>query len=160
MREVSNCQAMRALGAALFVICAANQGLAEAGEFAALRGGAAIVVDGDTFDLVRIGADGTAEATRIRLWGIDAPERGERGEDQAARRLALLLAAGGGEIECEKAAKRHQRAGSRVVATCWAGAAGALRDSVNCRLIAAGVAVEMPRYSEGRLSGCRQPPRR
>lgn len=119
-----------------------------------LRGSGARIQDGDTFDLVSLDATGQPAAVRVRLWGIDAPERGESGEDRAAFWLALLLTERGGDIVCARAAKRHQRAGPRVVATCWAGDRGSLSTSVNCRLIKEGVAIEVTRFSEGRLSTC------
>ncbi len=113
---------------------------------------ASIVIDGDTLDLVTLTPEGPRRR-RVRLWGMDTPERGEPGARAAAAWLALLLAERPG-IACEAAEAADQRAGGRLVATCWAGRQGTLAESVNCRLIAAGVAVEMVKYSDGALEGC------
>jgi endonuclease YncB( thermonuclease family) len=53
------------------------------------------VIDGDT--LVIAGYDG--EATRVRLVGIDAPERGEPGYNQAADALRELVEGSGELVE-------------------------------------------------------------
>ena len=67
------------------------------------------VVDGDTLDVY-----GRAGRVRVRIYGIDTPERGERGYDSATAALRDLVAAG--PIEC------HPRPGEvtygRIVATC------------------------------------------
>jgi endonuclease YncB( thermonuclease family) len=55
------------------------------------------VIDGDT--LVLSGYDG--EATKVRLLGIDAPERGEAGYEEAGQALRELIAESGGVVEIE-----------------------------------------------------------
>ncbi len=137
-----------------FALCVAGATLGpKATNAQTVTGNAAIVIDGDTLDLVTLGDTGP-ERRRVRLWGMDAPERGEPGARAASAWLALLLAERPGII-CEPAEAADQRAGGRLVATCWAGARGTLAESVNCRLITAGAAVEMERFSDGALRGCK-----
>jgi hypothetical protein len=52
--------------------------------------GAPVIIDGDTVHL--IAPDGSE--TAVRLWGIDAPEKGHDGWREARAALALLLASG------------------------------------------------------------------
>jgi len=70
------------------------------------------VIDGDTFDLY--GRDGRV---RIRIYGIDTPERGERGWRAATEGLRALLAAG--PVAC--AVRPGEVTFGRLVATCDAG---------------------------------------
>ncbi|MBR0656331.1 thermonuclease family protein [Plastoroseomonas arctica] len=99
--------------------------------------GRAYVVDADTLQIA---------GTRIRLHGIDAPERDQsctragvawRCGQQASAALATLLA--GRELRCEP--RDHDRY-DRVVAVCWAGAV-----DVNHWLVDQGWAVAYRRYS-------------
>lgn len=150
-------QGILAAGAALWIGASGSMAGAEPPD--ADLAGAPIVIDGDTLDLVTIGRTGRPERVRVRLWGIDAPERGAPGAREAAGWLALMIAEGGGGVACLRAEARDQRAGARVVATCWAGEVGEPLESLSCRLIAAGAAVEMRRFSDGALAECRRPPK-
>lgn len=47
------------------------------------RGIVSFVIDGDTVIL--------ADKTKLRLWGVDAPEKGEQGADQATSFLKSLI---------------------------------------------------------------------
>lgn len=71
----------------------------------------AVAVDGDTLRCPEVESDGAREAVaalradldrvnhRVRLARIDAPERGERGFEEASRALALLIE--GQAVICE-----------------------------------------------------------
>lgn len=69
------------------------------------------VIDGDTFDL-----HSRAGRVRIRIYGIDTPERGERGYQAATEGLRALLAAG--PVAC--AVRPGEVTYGRLVATCMA----------------------------------------
>lgn len=104
----------------------------------ALHAGAvARVVDGDTFYLVGV-------KTRIRLWGVDAPEAGESGGSEATEALATLVA--GRELACEELDRDRF---ARIVARCL------LDDGrdVGRILIETGAATEMLRFSGGYYGG-------
>jgi endonuclease YncB( thermonuclease family) len=105
------------------------------------------VVDGDT---LRMGE------TRIRLWGIDAPERNqtcegkdgqtyECGRDSAAVMLEL---ARDRTVECE--VRDHDRY-RRVVAVCRTESG-----EINAAIVRRGWAVDWPRYSRGRYQADEQ----
>jgi micrococcal nuclease len=55
---------------------------------ATIEGIVSSVVDGDTFDMV---LDGSKRTTRVRVFGIDAPENGEPFSAMAVRRARVLL---------------------------------------------------------------------
>ncbi len=112
--------------------------------------GHAIVVDGDT---IRVGE------TRVRLWGIDAPEKGQKCSFKltahpwpntttheydcgagATTALRYMLARDP-SVTCQ--AKAIDRFG-RTVAVCWNG-----EGNIGARMVAAGHAVDVPRYSGG-----------
>lgn len=95
----------------------------------------ALAIDGDTF---KIGSE------RIRLFGIDAPERRAAGGAAATRALQSLLDQG---VICE--AVDTDRYG-RTVAMCF------LEDGADiaCALVAMGHAEDWPRYSGGRYAAC------
>ena len=96
----------------------------------------AVSIDGDTFKI---------DGHRIRLWGIDAPERSEIGGTAATLALQGLLDRG---VTCQ--AVDVDRYG-RTVAICM------LDDGTDiaCALVAMGHARDWPRYSKGRYEGCR-----
>lgn len=95
------------------------------------------VVDGDTIRL---------DGERIRLWGFDAPERGQTcmidGREraigaEATEGLTAILA--GGELSCRT---RDRDRYGRTVAECWAG-----RQSIGDAMVRSGWAWALPRYS-------------
>ena len=59
------------------------------------------VVDGDTVDVVPAATRRRGKVTRVRLWGIDAPEQGQPLGPQATRALNGLLHDGGGALRLE-----------------------------------------------------------
>ncbi|WP_034853870.1 thermonuclease family protein, partial [Inquilinus limosus] len=98
------------------------------------------IVDGDTLRV---------DGERVRLWGIDAPERVQLcridGRDEpigreATEALRSILAHG--ELRCET--KDRDRYG-RTVAECWAG-----QVSVSDAMVRSGWAWALPRYSKDR----------
>ena len=95
-----------------------------------------LAIDGDTFKI---------DGHRIRLFGIDAPERSEIGGTAATLALQGLLDRG---VTCQ--AVDVDRYG-RTVAICF------LDDGTDiaCALVAMGHADDWPRYSGGRYGGCR-----
>lgn len=88
------------------------------------------ITDGDTFR-----CDGSL---KIRLWGIDAPERNAPGGLAATRALADLTH--GQTLVCRRRGKSYDR----VVAQCWVG-----RQDVAGELVRRGHAVDLPRFSRG-----------
>jgi endonuclease YncB( thermonuclease family) len=108
--------------------------------------GSADVVDGDTLSI-------RGKTTRIRLYGIDAPEGQQTCDDalgkrylcgsRAADALADIIGRNG-EVECQE--EDRDRYG-RVVATCKAHG----RD-INAELVRQGWAIEYSQYSDGRFS--------
>ncbi|MCP9237912.1 thermonuclease family protein [Lewinella sp. JB7] len=100
----------------------------------------AYVFDGDTLRLVG------KTRLRTRLWGVDAPEKGEAGSDRA--RDALITLAGGRKITYIPIdTDRYGRTVARVF----------LRDGreINRLLIDSGVAKEYCRYSKGFYGRCK-----
>jgi endonuclease YncB( thermonuclease family) len=87
--------AMWGLGAVLGLAGLAGLGgSAQAAEGAEIwRGVVERVVDGDTVSLLT----GDYERLRIRLYGVDAPERGQEGGGESTRALTRLI--GGREVE-------------------------------------------------------------
>ena len=88
------------------------------------------IIDGDTFRC--------DSSLRIRLWGVNAPERHEAQGPAATRALAELTR--GKTLVC----KRRGTSYNRTVAQCWIGD----RD-VAAELVRLGAAVDDPRYSRG-----------
>jgi len=94
------------------------------------------VVDGDTLYLNNV-------ETRIRLWGLDAPERGEKGGNAATR--ALREIAHGERLTCKEV--DIDRYG-RIVGQCFLADGG----DVTALMIESGKAREYVRYSGGYYS--------
>lgn len=109
--------------------------------------GQASVIDGDTLEI---------HGTRIRLWGIDAPESSQlcRGEDglqyrcgaQAANELDALIARR--PVKC---APVNLDQYGRTVAACSAGGADLAE-----WLVLNGLALDWPRYSKGRYGAAQR----
>ena len=93
--------------------------------------GQARPIDGDTLAL---------GPTRIRLWGIDAPEAGTPEGRDATRLMAQALALG--PVRCRDTGGRSHE---RIVARCE-DASG--RDLAQ-RMVGAGLAVDWPKFSQG-----------
>lgn len=94
------------------------------------------VVDGDTFYLEGL-------STRIRLWGVDAPERDEEGFDAATDKLTALVA--GKSLSCEQVDTDKYK---RIVARCYFADGGDL----SAAMIASGAASEYRRFTDGYYS--------
>ena len=88
------------------------------------------VVDGDTLRC--------NDGTRIRLWGIQAPERHEPAGPASTRALARIVT--GKTLVCEAKGRSYER----VVARCWIG-----RTDVAGEMVRQGQAVDWPRFSGG-----------
>lgn len=101
------------------------------------EGRLARIVDGDTFYIE--GVD-----TRIRLWGVDAPERDEAGFDEASAMLESL--AGGETLSCEHMDRDRY---GRIVARCRLGDGVDLSEA----MIKSGVATEYLRFTQGYYGG-------
>lgn len=95
------------------------------------------VVDGDTFYLEGL-------STRIRLWGVDAPEREELGFDEATETLAALVA--GQTLSCEHIDTDRYL---RIVARCYFADGRDLSEA----MIESGAAAEYLRFTQGYYSG-------
>lgn len=91
------------------------------------------ITDGDTFR-----CDGNL---KIRLWGIDAPERNAPGGLQATKALANITA--GQTLVCKRRGKSYDR----IVAQCWIG-----QRDVAAQLVRQGHAVDLPKFSRGYYS--------
>lgn len=94
------------------------------------------VVDGDTI---------ACAGERVRLWGLDAPERHDPTGPAATRALARLTARQ--PVTCTEAGKRSY---GRLVARCT------LPDGrdLACEMIRGGWAREWAGYSRGYYTGC------
>lgn len=95
------------------------------------------VVDGDTLYLEGL-------STRIRLWGVDAPERSEQGYDDATETLAALVAS-------ERLSCKHVDTDTygRIVARCYFGDGRDLSEA----MIRSGTAEEYLRFTHGYYGG-------
>lgn len=96
------------------------------------------IIDGDTFSL-----RGTSR--RIRVWGLDAPERDEAGGSAATETLRGLIA--GQTLVCEV---RDMDRYGRLVGQCF------LPDGrdITAEMIRSGAASEYCRYSRGYYGTC------
>lgn len=101
------------------------------------QGRVARVVDGDTFYLEGL-------ETRIRLWGVDAPERDEEGFNEATDMLALL--AGEEALSCEHVEIDPY---DRIVARCYFESGADLSEA----MIDSGTATEYLRFTKGYYGG-------
>jgi len=129
---------MRRISVALMLALLSSAALAD--DFV----GQASVIDGDTLEI---------HGTRIRLWGIDAPESSQlcRGEDslqyscgaQAANDLDAFIARR--PVNC---APVNIDQYGRTVATCSIGGT-----DLGKWLVLSGLALDWPQYSKGRYAG-------
>lgn len=125
---------------------------------AELRGSVVRVIDGDTFD-IRI----PNQKVRIRLCGIDTPERGQPNARKATKFLRNLIADQrivcvpvGDGTPCDGRSRRTNR--SRVIAQCFVGT-----EDVAAHLVRRDLACDWPKYSGGhyrRVAGGRKCRRR
>ncbi|MBT8140502.1 MAG: thermonuclease family protein [Gammaproteobacteria bacterium] len=98
------------------------------------------VVDGDSLYLEGF-------KPQIRLWGVDAPERGEAGYQAARSKLQQLAL--DKPLRCERVdIDKYQR----VVARCFIDAQGGIE--INRALIDSGVAKEYCWFSKGQYGHC------
>lgn len=88
------------------------------------------VIDGDTLRC--------ADGVRIRLWGVQAPERHEPGGASSTRALAALVA--GRTVRCTHKGRSYRR----IVARCFIG-----RRDIAGEMVRQGHAADWPRYSRG-----------
>jgi len=88
------------------------------------------IIDGDTFRC--------DSSLRIRLWGVDAPERHEAQGPASTRALAELMR--DQTLVCQRKGASY----NRTVAQCWIGD----RD-VAAEMVRLGAAADDPRYSRG-----------
>lgn len=101
-----------------------------------------LAVDGDTF------RDPAGQSYRI--WGIDAPERGEPGHDRATEILSILLATHG--LDCDLAQPRASH--GRPVLRCDVTDGPLAPADLACLLVSIGAARDWPRFSGGRYEAC------
>lgn len=96
------------------------------------------VVDGDTFWT-------NGQRTRIRVWGLDAPEVGRAGGSAATAQLAGLVS--GRSVQCRM---RDVDRYGRIVGQCW------LPDGrdIAAAMIASGTAREYCRFSRNYYGNC------
>jgi len=109
------------------------------------------VSDGDTFTI-----DSGGESTRVRICGVDSPERGQRGYASAAGELAQLIEGKevrciqvGGGTPCDGRSRATSR--DRIVAQCFIGT-----KDIGMEMVCAGKAVDLPKYSNGYYEHCRR----
>ena len=93
-----------------------------------------IAIDGDTF---------RCDDMRVRLWGIDTPERGEACADEATAALQAMLSTGNVACRVPPSGQDTDRFG-RLVRQCWVDD----RD-VAAELVSAGLARDWRRFSGG-----------
>ncbi|WP_347268134.1 thermonuclease family protein [Paracoccus sp. (in: a-proteobacteria)] len=110
----------------------------EAAQPAALEGKVSKVLDGDTFTL-------SGESRRIRVWGLDAPERSDSGGSAATAAMRGLIT--GKTLRCQ--VRDLDRYG-RYVGQCF------LPDGrdIAAEMIGMGVATEYCRFSRNHYGTC------
>ena len=104
--------------------------------------GLARPIDGDTLALGQ---------TRIRLWGIDAPEAETTFGREATRLMAQILALG--PVSCRDTGGRSH---DRIVGQCQ----DASGQDIAEKMVAAGLAVDWPKFSQGRYGAAESQARR
>jgi endonuclease YncB( thermonuclease family) len=114
--------------------------------------GTVVVLDGDTFDLW-LAPDGNNKV-RIRLCGIDAAERGQRGGGPATEKLRNLVEGKtvrcvevGDGTPCDKRSKSRNR--DRVVAQCLLVAPGQPEKDIAEEMVRAKHACDWLKFSGG-----------
>ena len=95
------------------------------------------VIDGDTLRC--------SDGTRIRLWGIDAPERSDPAGPGSTRALSRTIT--GQTLTCERKGKSY----NRIVARCWIG-----RTDVASEMVRQGQVADWPRFSHGAYTAPRK----
>ena len=126
--------------AAVVALAMSNDGAAQVRELVGARFDARVtsVIDGDTVDLIPAGEKRTI---RVRLEGMDAPERGEPFND-AARRLTRVLVFDQRVRVEGRDVDRYGRLVARVIAS---------GKDVSVELIRSGLACHYTRYSSDPL---------
>ena len=102
------------------------------------HGRIAYVIDGDTLKIEGV-------KPRIRLFGVDAPEKGERGAQEATDALKRYAPKGRAVSFVQMDTDRH----GRIVARVYAGS-----NEINAQMIQSGAASEFCRYSKGLYGNC------
>lgn len=103
-----------------------------------IRGCVRRVIDGDTFILSQV----AREPIRVRIWGINAPERNAPGGPQAAFVLRALFETEGARLHCSyRDTDRHRR----LVAQCKT----TRGTDLGVHLVSRGAARDCPRFSKG-----------
>jgi endonuclease YncB( thermonuclease family) len=113
-------------------------------------GTATSVSDGDTFHLSAEGQD-----IKVRLCGVDSPERGQPGYGYSAGELAKFIEGKqvaciqvGGGTPCDGRSKTTNR--DRIVAQCFVG-----DKDVGMEMVCSKAAVDLPRFSGGYYAACK-----
>lgn len=82
-----------------------------------------------------------ADRTRVRIWGIDAPERHEPEGPASTRALARIVR--GHDLRCQPKGRSH----NRVVARCFLGSL-----DIGGEMVRGGFAQDWPKFSGGLYS--------
>jgi len=147
------------IAAALAALIAADRAgwllVRQADDMAAYHGATvrlARVIDGDTFDIDLPDALNDRPVTRIRLWGLDCPERGgiDRPEELLAREASEFTCAfiGDGPVILRLESHRPRGTFGRIIAHVEVPGKG----SLNIALLEAGLAETDERWSHIHLS--------
>lgn len=107
-----------------------------------ITGSASKVVDGDTLWVAGV---------KIRLDGVDAPEMDTSAGPRA--RLGLYEIVDGRQLECHLTGDSYDRR----VGVCYLSTGPQAGYDIGALLIADGLALDCPRYSDGRYSGLETP---